>query len=211
MKMTTYTFLRNALAVLVLLPSPTLLPQTTTLSPAAQTANSLILTVDPAQSTVHWSLESSLHTVHGTFSVKRGSVSVDPTTGAVTGEIVVDAASGQSGNDSRDHRMHNEILESVRYHEIIFRPDRVDGTIAARGSSSLKIHGIFSLHGADHDFTAPARAELAENNWKGSAEFIVPYIEWKLKNPSNFLLKVKPIVQIQLELAGSVGRSATKP
>jgi polyisoprenoid-binding protein YceI len=73
--------------------------------PAAVTGP-ILLTVDPAQSTVHWSLDSSLHTVHGTFKVKRGTVTVDPATGKAKGEIVVDAASGESGNDSRDRKMH---------------------------------------------------------------------------------------------------------
>ncbi|HEY8715362.1 MAG TPA: YceI family protein [Candidatus Acidoferrum sp.] len=168
----------------------------------------VVLTVDPAQSTVHWSVESSLHTVHGTFQVKRGSVTIDPATGKAKGEIVVDATTGQSGNDSRDRRMHKEILESGQYAEVIFRPDHVDGTVAAQGNSDLKLHGVFTLHGSDHDFTAPAQAQLNSNRWKGSAVFTVPYIEWKLKNPSNFLLKVKPEVEIHIDLAGSLTPAA---
>jgi polyisoprenoid-binding protein YceI len=171
---------------------------------AAAVETPVVLTVDPAQSSVHWSVESSLHTVHGTFQVKRGSVTVDPATGKAQGEIVVDATSGQSGNDSRDHRMHKEILESGQYAEVIFRPDHVDGTIAAQGNSDLKLHGVFTLHGSDHDFTAPAQAQINAKQWKGSAVFTVPYIEWKLKNPSNFLLKVKPDVEIRIDLGGSI-------
>jgi polyisoprenoid-binding protein YceI len=164
----------------------------------------ILLTVDPAQSTVHWSLDSSLHTVHGTFKVKRGTVTVDPATGKAKGEIVVDAASGESGNDSRDRKMHKEVLESEQYAEVTFRPDRVDGTIVAQGTSDLKLHGIFTLHGADHEFTSPAQAQLSNNQWKATAVFNVPYIDWKLKNPSNFLLKVKPEVEVHLEVTGSI-------
>jgi hypothetical protein len=50
-------------------------------------------------------LESSIHSVHGTFRVKRGTVSFDSTTGYASGEIVVDAASGESRNDSRDRKI----------------------------------------------------------------------------------------------------------
>ena len=42
-------------------------------------------------------LESSAHSVHGTFRVKRGNISFDSATGKAGGEIVVDAASGESG------------------------------------------------------------------------------------------------------------------
>jgi hypothetical protein len=173
-------------------------------SHAARAAEQIVLSVDPARSTVHWSLESSLHTVHGTFHVKRGTVSVDPATGKASGEIVVDATSGESGNNGRDRKMHKEILESNQYSEVVFRPDRADGSILAQGNSSLKLHGIFSLHGADHELSVPTQATLKEDQWKGTASFEIPYIEWGLKNPSNFLLKVKPVVEVQLDLAGSV-------
>lgn len=173
-------------------------------SPATRAAQQIVLSVDPDRSTVHWRVESSLHTVHGTFRVKRGTLFVDPATGKTSGEVVVDATSGESGNNGRDRRMHKEILESSQYSEVVFRPDRAEGTIVAEGNSTLKLHGIFSLHGADHELNVPAQATLKEDQWKGTATFEVPYIEWGLKNPSNFLLKVKPVVEVQLDLGGSI-------
>jgi polyisoprenoid-binding protein YceI len=195
----------NACAVLALVAAPTFVPPAQ--SPKlerAQSAGELALTVDPSRSSVHWSLESSLHTVHGTFHVKRGRVTIDPATGKASGEIVVDATSVESGNDSRDKKMHQEVLESQRFNEIIFRPDRVDGVIAKQGNSAVTVHGMFLLHGAEHEFSAAAKAELSAENFKSSAAIRVPYIEWKLKNPSNFLLKVKPIVEVEIELAGPI-------
>src|ERR1700676_1346519 len=200
--------LRNCIAALVLLLGIAA-PIRQTAAPvqsthAAPAATQIVLSVDPAKSTVHWTVESSLHTVHGTFHVKRGTLSVDPATGKTSGEIVVDATSGESGNDGRDRRMHKEILESAQYSEVVFRPDHADGTIVAQGNSSLKLHGIFSLHGADHELSVPAQAMLKADEWRGTAAFEVPYIQWGLKNPSNFLLRVRPFVDVQLDLAGSV-------
>jgi hypothetical protein len=203
--------LRNCIAVVMLLGLTMPGRQAATSqqsSHAPRAARQIVLSVDLAKSTVHWSVESSLHTVHGTFHVKRGTISVDPATGKASGEIVVDAASGESGNDSRDRRMHKEILESPRYSEIVFRLDRADGTIAVPGNSTLKLHGIFSLHGADHEMNVPAEATMKADEWKGTAAFKVPYTEWGLKNPSNFLLKVKPVVDVQLDLAGSLRSEA---
>jgi hypothetical protein len=177
-------------------------------SKATRAAEQIVLTIDPAKSAVHWSVESSLHTVRGTFHVKRGTVSVDLATGKAGGEIVVDATSGESGNNARDRRMHKEILESNQYSEVVFRPDRADGAIVAQGNSSLKLHGIFSLHGTDHELSVPTQAKLKSGGWKGTAAFEVPYIEWGLKNPSNFLLKVKPVVDVQLDLVGSFRNEA---
>lgn len=178
---------------------------------AEQSAGQIILSVDAAHSAVHWTLESSVHTVHGTFRVKRGTVSFDSVTGKASGEIVVDAVSGESGNDSRDRKMHNEVLESGKYTEVIFRPERVEGTPKSAGNSTLKVYGTFSLHGAEHAFSAPVQVELQDMAWKASTSFGVPFLDWGLKNPSNFLLKVKPVVNVSVELSGTLQRSARQP
>lgn len=203
------TLYGNILAALLLLVTSTPVwpgPSSVQTAPVAQATDRIVLSVDTAKSTVHWSLDSSLHTVHGTFRVKNGTLSIDPSGGKATGEIVVDAASGESGNDSRDRKMHNEVLETGRYAEVIFRPDRVDGSINTEGTSNLKLHGMFSLHGVDHEFIAPVQAQLKDGQWKGSSVFDLPFVEWGLKNPSNFMLKVKKVVSIQVELAGTLER-----
>src|SRR5258707_7183681 len=68
---------------------------------ASASASEVALTLDPAQCKVHWTVDRSLHTVHGTFNLKTGSLHFDPGTGKADGEIVVFASSGVSGNDSR--------------------------------------------------------------------------------------------------------------
>jgi polyisoprenoid-binding protein YceI len=167
----------------------------------------MVLRVDPAQSRVHWTLGSTLHTVHGTFTVKSGTVQLDGATGRASGEIVVDARSGQSGNDGRDKKMHKEIIESAKYNEIAFRPDHVEGKVPAQGGVTAQVHGMFLLHGAEHEITVPVEADLAGDHWKGTGKFTVPYIAWGLKSPNNFFLKADPAVQVELELAGAVERS----
>ena len=173
--------------------------------PSLQTNPSEVtLNLDLAQSKLHWTLDSTLHTVHGTFALKRGAVKFDPATGSASGEFVADATSGQSGNDGRDKKMHTEILESARFSEVIFRVKRIEGKVLAQGSSNVQVHGTFVLHGAEHELTVPAQAELNGNRWKGSAKFSVPYIQWGLKSPNTFLLKADPTVEIVLELSGTL-------
>jgi len=169
----------------------------------------IVLEIDPAQSKVHWTLGSSLHTVHGSFAFKKGTLQLDTSTGKASGEIVVDATSGNSGNDSRDKKMHREVLESGRYAEVIFRPERVEGKITPQGISTVQVNGFFVLHGREHELTVPVQAELAGDHWTGSAKFNVPFIDWGLKNPGNFFLKVNHAVEIDLELKGSLQNPAT--
>ena len=164
----------------------------------------LTYTVDPTQSAVQWTLGSTLHAVHGTFALKTGSLQFDPSTRRASGEVVVDATSGRSGNDGRDRKMHKEVLESARFGEIIFRPDRITGKLEMQGDSALQVHGVFLLHGNEHELTVPAEANLSGDHWSASAKFTIPFIEWGLKNPSSWLLKVDRSVSIELELKGTI-------
>ena len=176
---------------------------------AVPQANSgaLLLEVEAAQSKVHWALNTTFHTVHGTFALKKGMMRVDLLPGMATGEIIVDAASGSSGDDGRDRKMHKEVLESSRYADIVFRPDRVEGKIARQGISIVRVHGVFVLHGNEHEMTVPVQAELNAGHWTASSKFDVPFIDWGLKNPSSFFAKVNHAVEIELELKGSFKES----
>jgi polyisoprenoid-binding protein YceI len=167
-------------------------------------ASEIIFWIDPAQSKIHWTLESTVHTVHGSFAFKKGSMQVDTSTGKASGEIVVDATSGNSGNDGRDRKMHREVLESSKYSDIIFRPDHVEGHISQQGMCTVRAHGVLVLHGSEHEITLPIQGELAGDHWIGSAKFHVPFIDWGLKNPGNFFLKVNHSVEIELELKGAL-------
>ncbi|HEY1469808.1 MAG TPA: YceI family protein [Candidatus Acidoferrum sp.] len=167
-------------------------------------AQELVFSLDQSQSKVHYHVDSALHAVHGTFNLKSGILRIDPATGKAAGEIIVYATSGDSGNSSRDEKMHKVVLESSKYSEIVFKPALLDGKLASSGASDVKLHGVFSLHGTDHDLVVPVHAEISGDHWKGSTRFLVPYIQWGLKDPSNFLLKVKPNVDVELELAGSL-------
>jgi len=168
--------------------------------PLAAAENSIVL--DPVRTAIAYTLGDVLHTVHGTFKLKRGTVKFDSATGSASGEIVVDVASGNSGNSGRDKRMHKEILESVRYPEAVFTPGHISGELAARGESQLDLHGNFQIHGAAHELTLHVRAEVNNGDVAASTGFVIPYVQWGMKNPSNFLLKVSGKVDLTVQAVG---------
>jgi polyisoprenoid-binding protein YceI len=172
-------------------------------------AGRITLNLDPAQSKVHFTLGSTLHTVHGTFNMKSGALQFDPVSGSASGEFVAYATSGESGNDGRDKKMHDEILVSAKYPEVIFRPTKIEGTVTAKGTSSVQLRGIFVLCGVEHEIVVPVQADLDGSHWKGSAKFSVPYIQWGLKSPNTFLLKADPAVEIEADLRGPMQGPAT--
>jgi polyisoprenoid-binding protein YceI len=164
------------------------------------------LTLDPQKTTVNFTLGDVLHTVHGSFRLKRGALSLDAATGKLSGEIVVDAKSGESGNGMRDRKMHREVLESQQYPEISFRPDHVEGGAVAAGKSEIRVHGMFSIHGAEHELTVPAQVEMFPDHWAATLKFNVPYAKWGMKNPSTLFLRVSESVEIDVATGGAVGR-----
>ena len=176
-------------------------------TPGQAPAAGIQVSLDPAQSKVHYTVDTSLHTVHGTFNVKSGAMTFDPAGGKASGEVVVFATSGDSGNSSRDARMHKEILETQKYPDAIFRPTQVEGTVAPSGGSDVKVHGTINVHGQDHEIVAWVHADMTADHWKGTAKFDVPYIQWGIKDPSNWILKVKPVVNIELDMAGTAKAS----
>ena len=164
----------------------------------------LLFQLDPQHTGVNFTLGDVLHTVHGTFLLKQGSLTLDPASGKFTGEIVVDAKSGNSGSGMRDRKMHKEVLESERYPEIIFRPDHIDGNVSLQGKSSVQVHGLFFIHGSQHELIVPAEVGVSSNRWTATLHFAVPYAKWGMKNPSTLFLRVGESVDIELTAAGSV-------
>lgn len=171
---------------------------------AASPSDELLLKLDPEKSEFHWTLDTTLHTVHGTFKFKRGELQLNPQSGSAKGEILVPATSAESGNDGRDKKMHKDVLESAQFQEILFVVDHVEGKVAPSGPSNVMLHGVMKLHGVDHEFGAPIQAEITGDHWKATSKFTIPFLKWGLKNPSNWLLKVKPDVNVELTLTGTV-------
>lgn len=106
----------------------------------------------------------------------------------------------------RDRKMHREVLESDRYPEIAFHPDRVEGSVAPQGTSSVRVHGIFTIHGSDHDLTVPAQVEMSADRWTATLHFTLPYAKWGMKNPSTLFLRVGESVDIDVATVGTITR-----
>jgi polyisoprenoid-binding protein YceI len=167
-------------------------------------AQDVAFQLDPQHTTVNFTLADVLHTVRGTFHLKQGSLRLDPASGKITGDIVVDARSGESGSGMRDRKMHREVLESDRYPEIVFHPDHVDRTVSLQGKSSVRVHGSFGIHGSEHELTAPADLDVSADHWTATIHFAVPYVNWGMKNPSTLFLRVNESVDIDLTASGTV-------
>jgi len=171
---------------------------------AAAQAQSTQLKLDPAKTTVKWTLSDVLHTVEGTFTLKSGAITFDAQTGEASGQIIVDAASGNSGNGTRDSKMKKEVLESAKYPEIVFTPRHVSGFVADKESETVQVAGEFTIHGSTHPLTLTLPITAKGSHIEAQTKFDVPYEQWGMKNPSTLFLKVSNTVQISITAVGDI-------
>jgi polyisoprenoid-binding protein YceI len=162
-------------------------------------AQESVITVDPAATQIQFTLGATMHTVHGTFKLKRGQIQFDPATGHVSGSVIIDATSGNTDNTSRDKNMHTQVLESAKFSEIVFTPTRINGAIPKEGTSQVEVSGVIRIHGADHPVTLTFSVQPGAGGLlQASTQFPVPYKTWGLKDPSTFLLHVSDTVNVDI-------------
>jgi len=167
-------------------------------------AQETTVSLDAEKTTVSFTLGASFHTVHGSFRVKSGAIRFDPTSGAASGLVVVDATSGETGNKKRDRTMHRDVLLSGRYPEVTFTPTRVVGKVLPQGESKVQVEGTLKLLGMDHPITLPFDVQITGNEMRATTQFVVPYAAWGLKNPSNLFLHVADKVELSIAAAGKL-------
>jgi polyisoprenoid-binding protein YceI len=168
-------------------------------------AQEINVELDPAKTSIKFTLGASLHTVHGTMQLRSGTIRFNPNSGSASGMIIADARSGDTGNKSRDRKMHREVLKSEAFPDLTFTPQKISGAIA-NGESTAEIKGVLQLLGVPHPITLTAPVHLSNDIASFKTQFDIPYVQWGLKNPSTFLLHVSDTVQIEIDGTGHVTR-----
>jgi polyisoprenoid-binding protein YceI len=172
------------------------------LATASALAQHQTFTLNPDSSEVKFTLPSNHDTTNGTFHVEKGAVDFDRSSPKMSGVILVEAGSGKTGNNSRDKKMTTEVLEAARFAEVTFAPESYQGTINPAGDSTLQVTGTFTLHGTPHQITVPMQLHIEGAKCVAKTHFSIPFVEWGLKDPSWFVLKVAKSVDVDLSLVG---------
>ncbi|MFQ5768543.1 MAG: YceI family protein [Acidobacteriota bacterium] len=169
------------------------------------------LKLDPQSTTISFTLGATFHTMEGTARLARSDIRFDPETGAVTGRVEVKTDSANTQNRSRDKKMHREILETQRYPEIVLLPHRFSGRFNPSGKSHLQLAADLKIHGGVHAVELEVHLYVKDGKLTGTASFPVPYVDWGMKDPSAFILRVRKVVHVELDLAGTVSLSSEAP
>lgn len=160
--------------------------------------------LDPERTHLAFTLKATMHTVEGTAQLTSGSLVINPGTGAVAGQIVVDAATADTGNGGRDKKMHGKVLVSANHPRIVFRPDRFEGNLSPGSNTGVVLAGEFELLGKSHQISVPLDIRIDGSHFEANAEFTVPYVEWGLEDPSTFVLRVAKEVRVRVTADGTI-------
>jgi polyisoprenoid-binding protein YceI len=175
------------------------------LAPAALAQHQTFV-VNPDASEIKITLKTTHELVNGTFHVQSGSIEFDRSIPKMSGSVVVLAGSGKTGNGSRDKKMNKDILEVEQHATVSFEPKSCAGIIAPSGDSTIQVTGIFTLLGTPHEITIPILVHLESTTAAAKAHFVLPYVQWGLKNPSFLFWKADNDVAIDLSLTGRLSK-----
>jgi polyisoprenoid-binding protein YceI len=161
---------------------------------------------NPDASEIKMTLKTTHEVVNGSFHIQSGSLEFDRSAAKMSGSVVVLAGSGKTGNGSRDKKMNKDILEVEQHATVSFEPKSYAGAIAPSGDSPIQVTGIFTLLGMPHEITIPILVHLEGTTATAKAHFVLPYIQWGLKDPSFLFWKADKDVAIDLVLTGQLSK-----
>jgi polyisoprenoid-binding protein YceI len=161
---------------------------------------------NPDASEVKMTLKTTREVVNGTFHIQSGSLEFDRNAVKMSGSVVVLAGSGKTGNGSRDKKMNKDILDVEQHATVSFEPKSYAGAVSPSGDSTIQVTGIFTLLGTPHEITIPILVHLEGTTATAKAHFVVPYIQWGLKDPSFLFWKADKDVAIDLLLTGRLSQ-----
>jgi polyisoprenoid-binding protein YceI len=167
-------------------------------------AADMTIELDPQSSSINFVVKATLHSVHGKADAASGSLILDTESGVMSGEVVVDAVSADTGNKKRDKKMHAKVLRSAQHSRIVLRPRRLDGNLATEGASEVTLHGNMVVLGQPHDVHIPLQIEIINGRFTAVAVFDLPYVDWGLEDPSTFVLRVAKVVEVKVAAEGSI-------
>ena len=168
-------------------------------APRAVRAESGELELAPDKTQIHFELGATLHSVEGTLRLVRGDLRFDTTSGRADGSLVIDARSAETGIARRDHTLHEEVLESERYPEIVFTAERIELTRSSPERGEVVVSGRVTLRGEEHPLRIPAHLERVDDDIHITSTFKVPYVAWGLRDVSNWVLHVDDEVVVHVD------------
>jgi polyisoprenoid-binding protein YceI len=120
---------------------------------------------------------------------------------------VIDDKVSDKDRQQIEANMRDEVLETSKYPEIVFKSTEVSMTKTAEGQYQAKIFGELTLHGVTRHGLINARVEASGNSLRARGEFPLRQTEYNIKPISigAGTVKVKDELKFSFDIAASRG------
>jgi polyisoprenoid-binding protein YceI len=172
------------------------LPLAPAVRPAAATV--VRLAIDPAASSLTFTVSRPGETVEGSAAEFSGEVRYDPGDPArseVT--LTVRAASMRTGNRIRDRRMRGIHLEVGKHPEIVFRSTAI--RVGEAGRKAL-LEGILDLHGVERTILFPAAIRYDNGSLAAEGELVLRLSDHGIPIPRFLWMVLDDEVRVRFRL-----------
>ena len=165
---------------------------------AAVVAHPAVYRIDPAAAEAGFTLEATMHTVHGVTTHVLGEVRVEPESGGalkLNGRIEIGAATLATGNSRRDATMHDKSLLVASFPTIVFTAERFDpaGPEGAGGVSEGALTGRITIRGRTKPQSMKATLSPRGDRIVASGTFDVAWAEFGIPDPSFFVVTIEAV------------------
>src|ERR1051326_7375144 len=162
--------------------------------------------------------DAPLESINGTATGISGGVTFDPdNTGAVKGNIYVQANSLHLGNPMQKEHLHGDKwLDVAKYPEITFEVESAKNVRTEGNATSADVTGKMSLHGVAKAITVPVKMTYLKDKLKArtgkEGDLLVIRASFKIKrsdfaiNPGQMEEKVSDDIELNLSIAGAAQR-----
>jgi polyisoprenoid-binding protein YceI len=174
-----------------------------------------VLAIDPARSTLGFSVSRPHETIPGTAPGLAGEVHLDPDNPAAGASVVlrVVAASLETGNRLRDRTMRGSHLEVETYPEIRFTstaitldpgasgaPGPPGGPLRAGESRKAIVEGRLALHGVERPLRIPVVLRYDNGAFSADGEIAFKLSDHAIPIPKFLWLVLDDLVTVQFHL-----------
>jgi len=170
-------------------------------TPAPAPAAAIVLSADPAASSISYHMVHKLHKFDAISKKVEGKVKILPTGQA---QIVIRAAveSFDSGNSNRDAHM-KEVTQAAQFPQVEFKglcdSCAVPATFPTTIDKTLK--GELSFHGVKKSLELPVKLTYESSTLiKATAQLAVSLEEFKIERPSLMFAKVEDALKLDINI-----------
>ncbi len=172
-----------------------------------------IFHINPGRSSARFSIPASGEqpdgkpnaTTNGQFKVQKSTVRFMDDTGAMSGAVVLGAASESSGSHQRDVALRTKVLEAPQYGTITFAPSHYEGAVKRTGDSEIQVKGTVTLMGQQHPVEMPVKVHSNGFECTAVGQLAVPLAQWGIGGMDGAGLQGAKEVDVTLKLVGYLG------